>query len=89
MCNSGYISNKLLVYPFRLVILNIQCIIIIDMYESLNKFDCVVLCCREHLLDILIKVNDEVCKAAKETDARVYKQTPAPLVSLRKKIYFL
>ena len=45
MYNYGYISNKRLTYPFQLFllfILNVQCIIITDMYERRNKFDCIV-----------------------------------------------
>lgn len=53
------------------------------LVEMINAFHT-----SEHLLDILIKVNDEVSKVAKETSDMVYKQAPAPLVTLRKKVFF-
>ena len=44
---------------------------------------------REDLLSILVQVNNEVSRANANLEDGLYKQTPAPLVTLRKKLYFL
>ena len=54
-----------------------------ELYVRLN------LCCfRYDLLSILIKVNEEVSKAVAQVEDQMYKQTPAPMPTLRKKVYF-
>ena len=39
-------------------------------------------------MSMLTKVNEEVSKATVTKDGRSYAQSPAPLTSLRKKVYF-
>ena len=46
MCNSGYVSNKLIINFWHILFdfsfnLNIQCIIVIDIYERVNQFYCI------------------------------------------------
>lgn len=43
---------------------------------------------RYDLLSILVKVNEEVGRANARLEGGVYKQIPAPLVTLRKKLFF-
>ncbi|OWF51397.1 Caspase-8 [Mizuhopecten yessoensis] len=43
---------------------------------------------RYDLLSVLVKVNEEVGNAIANIDGGQYKQIPAPLVTLRKKLYF-
>lgn len=43
---------------------------------------------RHDLLSVLVKVNEEVGNAIANVDGGRYKQIPAPLVTLRKKLYF-
>lgn len=43
---------------------------------------------RHDLLSILVKVNEEVSRGNAHVDGGVFKQTPAPVVTLRKKLYF-
>ncbi|XP_033728057.1 uncharacterized protein LOC117317363 [Pecten maximus] len=43
---------------------------------------------RYDLLSVLVKVNEEVGNAIANVDGGRYKQIPAPLVTLRKKLYF-
>ncbi|KAL3853862.1 hypothetical protein ACJMK2_013161 [Sinanodonta woodiana] len=42
---------------------------------------------REDVLSILVRVNREVCEENAEDDSRVYKQTPAPTLTLTRKLY--
>ena len=74
MCISGYVSNKLLTYPFRLFSLNIKCIIlIIDMYEIWNKLYCIV-SYRIVSYRIVSYVDVRHCKPTKVTCARYHPQ---------------
>lgn len=43
---------------------------------------------RHDLLSILVKVNEEVARGNAHVDGGIFKQTPAPVVTLRKKLYF-
>ncbi|KAK3589766.1 hypothetical protein CHS0354_021095 [Potamilus streckersoni] len=43
---------------------------------------------RIDVLSILVRVNDAVCKGDAHFDSKVYKQTPAPMFTLRKQLYF-
>lgn len=43
---------------------------------------------RYDLLSILIKVNDEICQAAAKLHDGVYKQSPMPMATLRRRVYF-
>ena len=48
---TGYVSNKLIVIFWRILfdsILNFQCIIVIEMYENWNTFDCIYCIVHNH-----------------------------------------
>jgi hypothetical protein len=47
-----------------------------------------ILCFRYDLMSILVEVNREVAGANAAMDGGLYKQIPAPLVTLRKQLYF-
>lgn len=53
------------------------------LVEMLDKF-----AYRYDLLSILVKVNEEVGRANARLEGGVFKQIPAPLVTLRKKLFF-
>lgn len=53
------------------------------LVEMLDKY-----AYRYDLLSILVKVNEEVGRANARLEGGVYKQIPAPLVTLRKKLFF-
>lgn len=53
------------------------------LVEMLDKF-----AYRYDLLSILVKVNEEVGRANARLEGGVFKQIPAPLVTLRKKVFF-
>ncbi|KAL3853874.1 hypothetical protein ACJMK2_013173 [Sinanodonta woodiana] len=43
---------------------------------------------RMDVLSILVRVNDEVCKRDAHMNSNLYKQTPLPMFTLRKQLYF-
>lgn len=51
--------------------------------ENLEKFSE-----RHDLMSILVKVNEEVSLGNAHVDGGIFKQTPAPVVTLRKKLFF-
>ncbi|KAL5005816.1 hypothetical protein ScPMuIL_016974 [Solemya velum] len=53
------------------------------LVEMLDKFHK-----KYDLMSIMVKINEEVSRANANLDGGLYKQTPAPQVTLRKKIYF-
>lgn len=63
---------------------NIIIFLIVHVLLTLCVFDC-----RQDLLSILTKVNEEVGKGdANFGDGKIFKQCPAPLFTLTKRVFF-